>query len=158
MIIRGFVALGLYAAMSLVAFGSAWAAEAPDNVMAEVAEAAKTCRELGGRPNTEAMLRVDDLNGDGGEDWIVDYTKLDCAGETNPFCGSGGCSLSIYFWSGGSTWKQVFDDTVRGYRFRSAGGRRLMEIHYGGGMCGKANAADCLKVFVLQRDRIVPAR
>jgi hypothetical protein len=155
---KAVVALGLAAALGWSGLGPVRAAMAPDNVAAEVAEAAKACRDSGGKPNTEAMLRVDDLNGDGGEDWIVDYAKLDCAGAINPFCGSSGCSLSIYFWSGGSTWRKAFDDLVRSYRFRTVRGARVLEVHYGGAACGRVNAEDCRKMFRVQRTGIVPMR
>ena len=45
---------------------------------------------MDGQPNTDAVLTVEDLNGDGGEDWIADYSKLKCEGGVNPLCGSGG--------------------------------------------------------------------
>jgi hypothetical protein len=127
------------------------AAEEPNNVAAVVKGAADDCRSMGGQPNTEAMLSVDDLNGDGGEDWIVDFAKLRCAGAPNPFCGSGGCSLQIFFWSGGSRWKSVFDDLVQQYRLTRAGGRRGIEIVRRGTDCGKSSSATCRQTYTFGR-------
>jgi hypothetical protein len=56
------------------------AAEEPENVANMVEQAAKSCRQMGGKPDTEAILAVNDLNGDGVEDWVVDYGKLKCDG------------------------------------------------------------------------------
>ena len=57
---------------------------------------------MDGQPNTDAVLTVEDLNGDGGEDWIADYSKLKCEGGVNPLCGSGGCSLAAF--DGATSW------------------------------------------------------
>ena len=64
----------------------AHAAEPPDNVEAEVADAVQSCKDLEGKPNADAVLKVEDVNGDGGEDWIVDYSKLKCDGGINQMC------------------------------------------------------------------------
>jgi hypothetical protein len=150
--------LALVGAAALALAGPAHAAMEPDNVAEEVARAAEECRALGGRPNTEAMLTVDDLNGDGGEDWIVDFAKLRCAGATNPFCGTGGCSLQIFLWSNGSTWKSAFDELVRSYRLTKTGGRRTLEVTMGGSACDKPNYQTCNMRYLVQRGGIVPAR
>jgi hypothetical protein len=52
------IALGC--AISLYMLAPVKAAMEPDNVTAEVEDAAKSCRDQGGRPNTEAMLSVDE--------------------------------------------------------------------------------------------------
>ena len=64
----------------------AHAAEPPDNVEAEVADAVQSCKDLEGKPNADAVLKVEDVNGDGGEDWIADYSKLKCDGGINQMC------------------------------------------------------------------------
>jgi hypothetical protein len=135
---------------------AAHAADAPDNVQAEVKDAAKQCTDLGGKPNTEAMLKALDFTGKGGPDWIIDYAKLDCAGTTNPFCGTGGCSLSLYVYEGGSTWKQVLDETVRAYSVIKIKGKPALRLTMGGSACGKVNAASCR--FVFQNGKMTPAR
>ena len=142
----------MFSTVSLLSLPSlTHAAEEPDNVAAVVQRAAAECTSMGGQPDTEAMLSVDDLNGDGGEDWIVDFAKLNCAGAPNPFCGSGGCSLQIFFWSGGSTWKSVLDDLVQQYRLTRVQGRRGIEIVRRGPACGKSNAQTCRQTYVFGR-------
>ena len=130
----------------------------PDNVAAEVRQATEDCRAIGGRPNADAMLKVDDLNGDGGEDWIVDFSKLRCAGATNPFCGRGGCSLQIFLWTGGSEGTRVFDEIVQSYRLTRVNGRRAVAINMGGSACGKPNYQTCAKTYSIERTRLAPLR
>ena len=74
----------------------AHAAEAPDNVEAEVNDAVQSCKDLEGKPNADAVLKVEDVNGDGGEDWIADYSKLKCDGGINQMCEDDGCTLQIF--------------------------------------------------------------
>ena len=150
--------IGLVCAISLALLAPVRAAMEPDNVAAQVRDAAKMCREMGGTPNTDAMLTVDDLNGDGGEDWIVDYKKLQCAGTPNPFCGSGGCALQIFLWSSGSNWTKVFDDTVQTNHFAKARGHRVLEVKFGGSACGKTNYQNCPKTYRFERGGLFPAK
>ena len=100
------------------ALAPARAAEPPDNVSEAIDDAERGCKDSNGTPNADAVLKVDDLNGDGGEDWIADYAKLKCEGGINPLCGTAGCALQIYFWDGGAAWDVVFEDLVQSYSIR----------------------------------------
>jgi len=153
--LRSFMRLTAILAIVVPAIPS-WAAMEPENVVSEINFAAKTCRERGGKPNTKAMLKVNDLNGDGAEDWIVDYKKFVCAGTTNPFCGTGGCSLQIFLWSTGSSWTLAFDEVLHGYKFAIVNGKRTMKVQFGGAACNKTNSRACAKIYELERERIVP--
>ena len=147
-----------FAVVAMLASAPARAAMEPDVVAAEVREAAKTCRDMGGRPDTAAMLKVQDLDGDGGEDWIVDYAKMRCAGTSNPFCGSGGCGLTVYVWAGGANWTKVFDSVVQSWRFVSRGGQSTFHVSFGGSECGKSNAESCPRSFVFRAGTLTPLR
>ena len=99
--IATFAALKTLAALLLGSgLAAAYAAEAPDNVEAEIAEAVQSCKDLDGKPNADAVLSTKDVNGDGGEDWIADYSKLSCQGGINQMCDDEGCVLQIYLWNG----------------------------------------------------------
>ena len=51
------------AAFALLAFfGVALAAMPPDNIEEALKEAKQACRQMGGTPNTEAILTVEDLS------------------------------------------------------------------------------------------------
>jgi hypothetical protein len=134
----------------------AHAAEPPDNVAEAIAEAARACKEADGKPNTDAVLTVEDLNGDGGEDWIADHAKMKCEGGINPLCGSAGCTLQIYFWDGGTGWDVVFEDLVRSYKFGKSGGKRMLYVTTSGVPCNKPVAETCKYNYRLENDAVVP--
>ena len=137
------------------------AATEPDIVLDEVRKAERQCREMDGRPHKGPnFLRVQDLNGDGGEDWILDYTRFECRGAIPPqlFCGSGGCSLQIFLWSGGSTWRLALDELVQSYRVTKVDGKPALELGLGGATCGKANFQTCRRNYLFRDGRLVPAR
>jgi hypothetical protein len=137
---------------------AAQAAEPPDNIVAALADAAQFCKDLDGVPNTDAVLSVDDLNGDGGEDWIADYAKMTCEGGLNPMCGSGGCTLQLYFWDGQTAWDLVFEDLVRSFKFGKNGSKRTMTVITSGDPCNKPSAATCNYTYRLDKDAVVPVK
>jgi hypothetical protein len=146
-------ALTLLASQALVR-----AAVPPDNIAEVVAEAAQACRDFNGEPNTDAVLSVDDFNGDGGEDWVVDFAKLKCEGGENPLCGSGGCTIQIYFWDGATGWDLVFEDLVQSYKFGKEGGKPMLYVTTPGTPCNKPVAETCKYTYRLEKDTVVPVK
>lgn len=136
---------------------AAEAVEPPDNVVDEVDYAIQACKNLQGAPNADAVLRVADVNEDGGEDWIADYAKLDCAGGVNPKCGPDGCALQIFLWNGAMAWPLAFDETVKRYKFARHGGKPVLKVVLAGTACGKPSGEDCDVTYTLDKDDIVPA-
>ena len=149
--IAALAAFGLYAALA-----AARAAEPPDNISEAIAEAERACKDLDGKPNADAVLTVDDLNGDGGEDWIADYSKLKCEGGINPLCGNGGCTLQIYLWDGETQWDLLFEDLVQSYKFGKANGKRMLYVTTPGTPCNKPVDESCQYEYRLEKDAIVP--
>jgi len=134
------------------------AVEAPPEEIAEtIAEAAQVCRERGGTADTTAVLRGDDLNGDGGNDWIADFSKVKCKGAENPACSPNGCLLKLYFWNGDG-WDVVFEDFVRGFKFSSSGDTRTMHVTTYGGPCNKPAAESCTYNYRLEKDAVRPVQ
>jgi hypothetical protein len=91
---------------ALFVFGgilSARAAEPPDNVQAEVAEAVQSCKDLEGTP------------------------KLKCEGGINQMCGANGCTLQIFLWDGGTAWNLAFEEPVHSYKFGKSRGKRVLQ-------------------------------
>jgi hypothetical protein len=91
-------------------------------IEAEIADAVQSCKNQEGTPNADAVLSVNDVNGDGGEDWIVDYAKFSCKDGINEMCDDDGCTLRIYLWNGAAAWNLAFDETVKSYKFAKHGG------------------------------------
>ena len=142
----------------LLSFGihGGHAAEPPDNVADALKEAGQYCKDLGGTPNTDEVLGVDDVNKDGGEDWLVDYAKMKCEGADNPLCGTGGCTLQLYFWDGATSWDLVFEDLVQKYKFGKKNGKPTMTVTTSGDPCNKPSAQTCTYVYRLEHDEVVP--
>ena len=110
----------LLAAAAVAVFlgaSSSHAAEPPDNVAQAVTDAAQACKDMGGTPNTDKVLSVSDLNGDGGEDWIADFGKLQCKGDLNPLCGKAGGKPMMYVTTSGDACNKPTNETCK-YTYR----------------------------------------
>jgi len=134
-------------------------AEAPPEDIAEIlAEAAQVCRTSGGKADTAAILRSDDLNGDGRADWIADFSKLQCDGAPNPACNDSGCTLQLYYWDGEAGWDLVFEDFAKSYKFSSSGETRTMHVTTSGIPCNKAIEETCTYTYRLEKETVVPVQ
>jgi hypothetical protein len=151
------IGAALVCAMSL-ALAPVRAAEPPDNVAEAITAAEQACRDMNGKPNADAVLTVDDLNGDGGEDWLADYAKLKCEGGINPLCGSGGCTIQIYLWDGETSWDLLFEDLVQSYKFGKEGGKHMLYVTTSGLPCNKPISETCKWSYRLDKDAIVPVQ
>jgi len=149
--------LAAAAALALpLAHVAARAAEPPDNVAQAIVDADQACTDLNGKPNHDAVLTVEDVNGDGGEDWIADYSKLKCEGGINPLCSDGACTLQIYLWDGETQWDLLFEDLVQSYKFAKVGGKHMLYVTTPGTPCNKPVAETCKYEYRLDKDAIVP--
>lgn len=69
----------------------------PAPIQAVTDAAFAECRDVGGTPSLLAdYARSADLNGDGTDDWLIDFVGLNCAGAESYFCGSAGCPVSVW--------------------------------------------------------------
>jgi hypothetical protein len=135
------------------------AADQPPKDLADtIAQAAQACRQLGGKPDTTAILSAHDLNGDGHDDWIADFAKLKCDGAPNPLCNPDGCTLQLYFWDGEGDWDLVFEDFVESYKFSSSGGTHTMHVITSGLPCNKPADEACHYNYRLDKDAAVPVQ
>jgi hypothetical protein len=135
--------------------GEAGPSKPPEEIPETIAEAAQRCQAEGGKADTTAVLRKDDLNGDGNNDLIVDFAKLKCDGADNPACNPDGCMLQLYFASGDG-WDQVFQDFVQSFKFSSSGGTRTMHVTTSGIPCNKPVDQICLYNYRLDKDAVTP--
>jgi hypothetical protein len=96
----------------------------PTGVRRALVAADESCRRAGGTRVTltvNAVRRLD-LNGDGRDDYIVDFHETECGGRASFFCGTGGCDLLILVAQRGGALRKIFDDRVRGYEILSGRG------------------------------------
>jgi hypothetical protein len=150
--------LALLAVLACLGVGQGHAAEPPDNVVQAIADAVQSCKDMEGKPNGDSVLSAQDVNGDGGEDWIADYKKLKCEGVPNPLCANGGCTLQIYFWDGETAWDLVFEDLVQSYKFGKSGGKPMMYVTTSGDACNKPTNETCHYTYRLDKDTVVPVK
>jgi hypothetical protein len=151
--------LALAAALLLAAGPARVHAEAaPEDIAEIIAEAAQVCRTSGGKAETTAILRSDDLNGDGRADWIADFSKLQCDGAPNPACNDSGCMLQLYYWDGEAGWDLVFEDFVKSYKFSSSGETRTMHVTTSGIPCNKPIEDTCTYIYRLEKEAVDPVQ
>ena len=96
----------------------------PTEVRRALVAADESCRRAGGTRVTLTLnaIRKLDLNGDGRDDYIVDFHETECGGRASFFCGTGGCDLLILVAQRGGALRKIFDDRVRGYEILSGRG------------------------------------
>ena len=97
------------------------------------------------------------MNGDGGEDWIVDYSKLKCDGGINQMCERRRLHACRSFCgTARHAWNLAFDETVKSYKFVKRGGKRLLQVVMAGSACDKPASATCHLTYRLYEDDIEP--
>jgi hypothetical protein len=128
----------------------------PDNVKEAVDAAAQSCRDFGGEPETDAVLSFSDVNGDGGEDWIADYSKLKCQGALNPMCDEDGCDVQIYLWDGAMSWPLAFEENLLRFNFAKSGRKRVLKATLPGRTCERPSNQTCTELLPLEPKSSTP--
>jgi hypothetical protein len=149
----------LFAALAtalLIFAAPAAAADYPDIVRKAIDDARGQCIAAGGTPGEASGASVDDLDGNGGEDWILDYSKHICGGVLPQFCGSAGCALKIFMWQSGSRWDLVFDHNVEAWKRRTFGRKPGLSVSFHGSVCNQPGMKRCLKKYVFENGKLRP--
>jgi hypothetical protein len=94
-------------------------------------------------PDTVRKL---DLNGDGRDDYIVDFRDAKCEGFEWIYCGTGGCDLEIIVSRRRGGFRRVFSEHVRDYRILPGKGARTIRFSLHGGICGGFGPDECNKL------------
>ncbi|MGH7060107.1 MAG: hypothetical protein ACREFH_06970 [Stellaceae bacterium] len=121
------------------------AAPLPPEVQSAINENVKSC-------DTKVVFEKGfvtrrDINGDGIDDFILDYENFGCGGNHTFFCGSAGCVTQVFASLSGGKFTKVLDDNVRGIKFEKVHGRPAMLLDLHGSACGKAGAEPCRKTL-----------
>ncbi len=146
--LRGFMPVLLFAgATTSSASGQQAFVNYPTEIRRALVEADEICRRAGGTRVTLSVnaVRKLDLNGDGREDYIVDFHEAECVGRTSFFCGTGGCDLLILVALRGGALRKVFDDRVREYEILSGRGPSEIRFVLHGSYCGGHGNPSCEK-------------
>ena len=96
-------------------------------MQAEIEKSRKTCA-----PETAVFapgfMQQKDVNGDGVEDFILDYAHFVCGGSSTYFCGSAGCLAQVFVSLPDGSYLKALDENVRSLRFATVKGRPAMII------------------------------
>lgn len=93
----------------------------------------------------EAINRVD-LDQDGREDILMDYTNARCTAGFGPApCGTGGCPLQVWMTLPDGARLKAYDDQVLGWRVPGRPGVIEAAVH--GGRCGGTGVDPCVTTF-----------
>lgn len=151
----------LIIAVALLATCGAYAQEAakpafnpadyPPEVQKALRYANEECAAGGGgevtfEPDTVRKL---DLNGDGRDDYVVDFKDTICKDRESAYCGTGGCVMDIFVTLPNGAVRQVFDGYVRNYEIlpkpANAGAARTIRFELHGGYCGGHGSPSCFR-------------
>ena len=92
------------------------------------------------------VVRAVDVNGDGANDWIVDWP------ESTRFCGTGGCRVTVYL-THGQNLIRIFDRQVlEGLEFTMVEGEPRFEGRFHHGYCGE-DRDECRLAWGLDADQ-----
>lgn len=134
--------LCLAAAWAMAAPGAAQAVPLPAMVEAAIKEQKAICAPERATLAKGFVARRD-INGDGTEDFILDYGKFRCGTLGSFFCGSAGCTTQVFASLPNGGYARVLDANVQDVQFRTVGGRPVMILGLHGSACGKVGAAPC---------------
>jgi hypothetical protein len=136
----------MLAALALLV--AAPAAAQPAAVTQATQSAMQDCRGAGGTPALKPGYQTTaDLNGDGVEDYVLDYQHLECANAWSFFCGSAGCPLVAFLSSPSGHRAQPFGH-VQGWNL-IAGTPPAIEVALHGAMCrrGGIGVEGCMRRY-----------
>ena len=129
----------------------------PAPVQAEIEENRSTCA-----PEKAVLaagfLTRKDVNGDGTEDFVLDYNKFACGEDAPSFCGSAGCLTQVFVSTPSGRFVKVLDQNVEGIRFTRIKGRSAMLIESHGSACGRAGSERCHVTMLWTGTKFVPGR
>jgi hypothetical protein len=127
----------------------------PPEVQSSIDEAMKDCS---GKVKFEkGFLTRRDINGDGIEDFILDYGHFACGATSNAYCGSAGCSTAVFASLSGGKFAKVLDENVRGIEFKTVSGRPAMLLELHGSACGRVGSAPCSATLYWNGEKFSPA-
>ena len=89
------------------------------------------------------FVTIKDINGDGVQDYVLDYSKFQCGNDSPLYCGTAGCLTTVFASLPDRSYVKVLDENVRGIEFRKIKGRAAMILDLHGSACGRAGAARC---------------
>ncbi len=129
----------------------------PPKVRAAVEERRKDCNGEKFTPGRGFITRRD-INGDGVDDFILDYEHAACGDSSSWFCGTGGCVIQVLASLPDGGYAKVMDQNAYSVRFGRLKGRPAMIQFLHGVHCGRAGAeGGCRSVTYWNGSEFSPA-
>jgi hypothetical protein len=128
----------------------------PPEVQSEINMAIKDCDEK--VKFEKGFLTRRDVNGDGIEDFVLDYGHFICGQRSTDYCGSAGCLTQVFASLPDGKFIKSLDENVRGIKFTAVHGRPAMLLDLHGSYCGKAGAAPCNETLYWNGEKFSPAK
>ena len=134
-------------AVALLAAHPAAAQEPPPALIEALEEASALCQAQGGAPTILDAYKTEvDLNGDGRDDFVTDFARLECAGAWDALCGTSGCPVTAWLSEPGGSHDRFDLGPLRGFTIDDAGdGLPVLVARYDQGRCGPDATADCTR-------------
>lgn len=119
----------------------------PPEMQASINDATKSC---GKKVHLkENFITRRDVNGDGIDDFILDFGWFVCGQNSgSDYCGSGGCLTQVFASLSGARFAKVFDDFVQSIKFAEVNERPALVFELHGSDCGKAGFEPCSKTLL----------
>src|SRR5262245_9518466 len=127
----------------------------PPEVQSEINEGIKGCDEK--VKFKKGFVTRRDINGDGIEDFILDYGYFVCGESSTWACGSGGCETQVFASLSDGKFAKVFDDVVQTIKFKRVRGRPAMLLGLHGSACGRAGYEACSATLYWNGEKFSPA-
>ena len=107
----------------------------PPEVQSEIDKDSKSCSDK--VTFAKGFMTRRDINGDGIEDFILDYGHFLCGEMSGYYCGSAGCLTQVFVSLSDGKFAKVLDENVRGIKFTTLHGRPAMLLGLHGSACGR---------------------
>jgi hypothetical protein len=127
----------------------------PAEVQAIIDDDIKSCTEK--VTFKKGFLTRRDINGDGIEDFILDYGRFSCGENSIAYCGSAGCLMTVFASLPNEKFAKVLDENVRSVDFKNVRGRPAMLLQLHGSACGKIGSEPCGATLHWNGEKFAPA-
>lgn len=105
----------------------------------------------------ENFITRRDVNGDGIDDFILDFGWFICGQNSgSDYCGSGGCLTQVFVSRSELKFVKVFEDVVQSLKFAEVNERPALVLELHGSACGKAGFEPCSKTLIWTGQKFSP--
>ena len=130
----------------------------PQEVQAAIQEAVRECEPEKVTPKWGFIVEKD-VNGDGVDDYILDYGQFVCGTSQTFHCGSAGCLTQVFVSVPNGKYARVLNENVQELRFEyDVKGRPEMLLGLHGSFCGRIGALPCWVTLLWNGQKFAPVK